>query len=215
MLPKYLVIHRKTAAPISLNFVLKVNDVSTNNFYSEYFLAGNICMSCWNTFHTYIYLMLQITYILDSFIELVPAVTKKSSDHYVVLKKVRDMWLSLDNTEVKKANLSGMFRVNLAFYRNINTSKCVDYNIDFVAIKQGRARRRPPLLVKSHPQYSGQNDKGKKSSTQPQLSIPDDPFKELVGEGPILQNEALQGEQDISNRKLVTPLAQMRMLQFH
>ena len=46
------------------------------------------------------------------------------------------MWLSLDNTEVKKANMSGMFRVNLAFYRNINTSKCVDYNIDFAAIKQ-------------------------------------------------------------------------------
>ena len=92
--------------------------------------------------------MLQITYILDSFIELVPAVTKKSSDDYVVFKKVRDMWLSLDNTEVQKANLSGMFRVNLAFYRNINTSKCVGYNIDFVAIKQGCARRCPPLLVK-------------------------------------------------------------------
>ena len=137
--------------------------------------------------------MLQITYILDSFIELVPAVTKKSSDHYVVFKKVRDMWLSLDNTEVKKANLSGMFRVNLAFYCNSNTSKCVDYNIDFVAIKRGRARRRPPLLVKSHPKYSGQNDKGKKSSTQPQLSIPDDPSKDLVGEGPILQNEVSAG----------------------
>ena len=85
------------------------------------------------------------------------------------------MWLSLDNTEVKKANMSGMFRVNLAFYRNINTSKCVDYNIDFVAIKQGCTRRRPPLLVKSHPKYSGQKGKGKKSSAQPQLSIPDDP----------------------------------------
>ena len=109
--------------------------------------------------------MLQITYLLDSFIELVPAVTKKSADHYVVFKKVRDMWLSLDNTEVKKANMSGMFRVNLAFYRNINTSKCVDYNIDFVDIKQGHARRCPPLLVKSHPKYSGQTGKGKKSST--------------------------------------------------
>ena len=32
--------------------------------------------------------------------------------------------------------MSGMFRVNLAFYRNINTSKCVEYNIDFVDIKQ-------------------------------------------------------------------------------
>ena len=65
------------------------------------------------------------------------------------------MWLSLDNTEVKKANLSGMFRVNLAFYHNINTSKCVDYNIDFVAIKQGHARRRPPLLGEVTPQIFG------------------------------------------------------------
>ena len=47
--------------------------------------------------------------------------------------------------------------------------------------------------MKSHPKYSGQNDKGKKSSTQPQLSIPDDPSKELVGEGPILQNEVSAG----------------------
>ena len=125
---------------------------------------------------------------------MVPAVTKKSADHYVVFKKVRDMWLSLDNTEVKKANMSGMFRVNLAFYHNINSSKCVDYNIDFAAIKQGRARRCPPLLVKSHPKYSGQKGKGKKSSAQPQLSIPDDPSKEFVGEGPILQNEVSAGD---------------------
>ena len=104
------------------------------------------------------------------------------------------MWLSLDNTEVKKANMSGMFRVNLAFYRNINTSKCVDYNIDFAAIKQGCTRRRPPLLVKSHPKYSGQKGKGKKSSVQPQLSILDDPSKEFVGEGPILQNEVSAGD---------------------
>ena len=103
------------------------------------------------------------------------------------------MWLSLDNTEVKKANMSRMFRVNLAFYCNINTSKCVDYNIDFAAIKQGHARR-PPLLVKSHPKYLGQKGKGKKSSTQPQLSIPDDASKEFLGEGPILQNEVSAGD---------------------
>ena len=104
------------------------------------------------------------------------------------------MWLSLDNTEVKKANMNGMFRVNLAFYRNINTSKCVDYNIDFAAIKQGRTRRCPPLLLKSHPKYSAQKGKGKKSSAQPQLSIPDDAFKEFLGEGPILQNEVSAGD---------------------
>ena len=141
----------------------------------------------------FLYIAILITYLLDSFIELVPAVTKKSANHYVVFKKVRDMWLSLDNTEVKKANMSGMFRVNLAFYPNINTSKCVDYNIDFVTIKQGCTRRRPPLLVKSHPKYSGQKGKGKKSSAQPQLSIPDDPSKEFVGEGRILQNEVSAG----------------------
>ena len=111
------------------------------------------------------------------------------------------MWLSLDNTEVKKANMSGMFRVNLAFYHNINTSKCVDYNIDFAAIKQGHARRCPPLLVKSHPKYLGQKGKGKKSSTQPQLSIPDDVSKEFLGEGPILQNEVSAGDTADIQRK--------------
>ena len=70
---------------------------------------------------------------------------------------------------------------------------CVDYNIDFVAIKQGRTRRCPPLLVKSHPKYSGQKGKAQKSSAQPQLSIPDDPSKEFLGEGPILQNEVSAG----------------------
>ena len=47
--------------------------------------------------------------------------------------------------------------------------------------------------MKSHPKYSGQKGKGKKSSAQPQLSIPDDPSKEFVGEGPILQNEVSAG----------------------
>ena len=155
---------------------------------------------------------------MDSVIELVPAVTKKSADHYVVFKKVHDIWLSLDNTEVKKADMSGMFRVNLAFYSNINTSKCVEYNIDFVDIKQGHARRRPPLLVKSHPKYSGQKGKGKKSSAQPQLSIPDDPSKELLVTVPSFRMKCLQGVQHISNRKLVKAFAQkicQRMLQLH
>ena len=104
------------------------------------------------------------------------------------------MWLSLDNTEVKKANMSGMFRVNLAFYRNIYTSKCVDYNIDFVTIKQGRTRRHPPFLVKSHPKYLANKGKGKMSSAQPQLSFPDDAFKEFLGEGNIFQTEVSAGD---------------------
>ena len=106
---------------------------------------------------------------------------------------MRDTWLSLDNTEVKKAKMSGMFRVNLAFYRNINTSKCVDYNIDFVDIKQGRARRRPPLLVNSHPKYSGQDAKRKKSSTQPQLVFQMILQKNLLVRVPAFQNEVSAG----------------------
>ena len=100
-------------------------------------------------------------YLLNSFIELVPAVTKKSADHYDVFNK---------------ANMSGMFRVNLAFFQSINTSKCFDYNIDFADIKQGHVRRHPPLLVK----YLQSKGKGKKSSAQPQSSILDDAFKEFL-----------------------------------
>ena len=128
-------------------------------------------MYCRKTLATYLCLMLKITYLLDSFIEFIAAVSKKTADHYVVFKEVRDIWLSLDNTEVKKANMAGMFRVNLAFYHNINTSKCVDYNIDFADIKQGHARRWPP-----------------------QLSIQDDASKDVLNEGAKLQNEVSQGD---------------------
>ena len=117
------------------------------------------------------------------------------------------MWLSLDNTEVKKANMSGMFRVNLAFYRNINTSKCVEDNIDFAEIKQGHTRRYSPLLVKSHPKYSGNKGKGKKSSDQPQLSIPDDAFKEFLSEDGNLENEVSAGDkQEIQPKSSETTL---------
>ena len=42
---------------------------------------------------------------------------------------------------MKKANLAGQFRINLAFFRNVHTSTAVKYDIDFATIKQGRARR--------------------------------------------------------------------------
>ena len=41
---------------------------------------------------------------------------------------------------VKKANLSGEFCINLAFFRHLQTSTAVNYTIDFAVIKQGRAR---------------------------------------------------------------------------
>ena len=45
-----------------------------------------------------------------------------------------------DNELVKKANLSGDFRINLAFFRHLQTSTAVNYEIDFAVIKQCRAR---------------------------------------------------------------------------
>ena len=120
------------------------------------------------------------------------------------------MWLSLDNTEVKKANMSGMFKVNLAFFRNINTPKCVDYNIDFADIKQGCARRHPPLLVKGHPNYLEKKGKGKKSSAQPQLNIPDDAFKEFLNQGGNIQNEVSEGDkQEIQPKSTETTSTDM------
>ena len=41
---------------------------------------------------------------------------------------------------VKKANLSGEFQINLAFFRHLQTLTAVNYQIDFAVIKQGRAR---------------------------------------------------------------------------
>ena len=108
------------------------------------------------------------------------------------------MWLSPDNTEVKKANMSGMFRVNLAFYQNINTFKCVDYDIDFADIKQERARRHPPLTQS----IQKPREKAKKSSAQTQLSIPDHAFKEFLSQDGNIQIEVSAGDkQDIQGKR--------------
>ena len=96
---------------------------------------------------------------MDSFIELVPSRSSKAPDHYITYKKVRDIWLSYDDTHCKKANLSGKFRVNLAFYRHLHRSKCVMYDLDFAIIKQGRARKKPPPMPKG-------KGTGKKSSVK-------------------------------------------------
>ena len=90
----------------------------------------------------------QAQYLLDSFVELVPSRSSKSPDHYITYKKVRDTWLSYDDTHCKKANLTGKFRVNLAFYRHLQRSKSVNYDLDFAIIKQGRARKKPPPMPK-------------------------------------------------------------------
>ena len=54
--------------------------------------------------------------MLDSFTELIPGHSKKATDHYILYKCVNQVWLRYDNEVVKKANLAGHFRVNLAFF---------------------------------------------------------------------------------------------------
>ena len=51
------------------------------------------------------------------------------------------MWIRIDNDNIKKAALSGLFQVNLAFYKNSQTGTSVTYNIDFAQIKTHRGRK--------------------------------------------------------------------------
>ena len=124
------------------------------------------------------WLLLQEEYILDSFTELIPGRSKKSADHYLVYKHVNQVWLRYDNEMVKKANLSGNFWINLAFFRHVHTSTAVNYVIDFAVIKQGRARSSlnfatgrnidvPGKLPKLSATHSGQKSLLCKSSAIP------------------------------------------------
>ena len=89
----------------------------------------------------FIHLFCQVDFVLDSFIELIPSKSKKRCDHYVTYKKLNQVWIRIDNENIKKATLSGQFRVNLAFYKNSQTGTSVTYNIDFAQIKSYRGRR--------------------------------------------------------------------------
>ena len=79
--------------------------------------------------------------MLDSFTELIPGHSKKATDHYILYKHVNQVWLQYDNEVVKKANLAGHFRVNLAFFRHVQTSTAVQFDLDFATIKQIRVKR--------------------------------------------------------------------------
>ena len=78
---------------------------------------------------------------MDSFIELVPAKNKKTCDHYITYKKLNQVWIRIDNDVIRKAALSGDFKVNLAFYKNSQSGTSVSYNIDFAKIKTQRSRK--------------------------------------------------------------------------
>ena len=72
------------------------------------------------------------------------------------------MWIRIDNDEIKKAALAGMFRVNLAFYKNRETASSVQYNIDFAQIKTARSRRNASLAKISEGTQENPVKKGRK-----------------------------------------------------
>ena len=82
----------------------------------------------------------------------------------------------------EKSHLAGQFRVNLAFFRHVQTSTAVQYQIDFATIKQARGRRSvsfapsaddevPEKLPKLYPSKSGQKSIWPKSSAKPSTSV--------------------------------------------
>ena len=93
----------------------------------------------------------QEDYILDSFIEYIPARSKRSVGHYISFKKVNQVWLNYNNTVCRKASMMGSFRVNLAFYRSTTKSLTVPYSLDFAKIKSLRGRKRPNVSKPTQP----------------------------------------------------------------
>ena len=83
--------------------------------------------------------------MLDSFTELIPGCSKNATDHYILYKRVNQVWLWYDNELVKKANLTGQFFRQ--FFRHVQTSTAVKYDIDFAIIKQIRVRRSVTFLL--------------------------------------------------------------------
>ena len=120
--------------------------------------------------------------MLDSFTELIPGRSQKATDHYILYKHVNQVWLRYDNEVVKKANLAGNFCVNLAFFRHVQISTAVQFDLDFATIKQSRVKRSmtfsvatgdelPEKLPKLYGSKSGQKSIRAKSSAIPSTSV--------------------------------------------
>ena len=121
---------------------------------------------------------------MDSFIELVPAKNKKGCDHYITYKKLNQVWIRIDNDNIKKAALSGLFKVNLAFYKNRETASSVTYNIDFAQIKTCRSRKSASLPKASELTEEKPVKKGRKKKTSQKL-----PTKSSIAEDSTLHSE--------------------------
>ena len=106
---------------------------------------------------------------MDSFIELVPSKSKKGCDHYITYKKLNQVWIRIDNDNIKKAALSGLFKVNLAFYKNSETGTSVTYNIDFAQIKTYRGRKSVSFAKSLEVTENSPVNKGRKRKTSQKI----------------------------------------------
>ena len=94
------------------------------------------------------------------------------------------MWIRIDNDNIKKAALSGLFKVNLAFYKNVETGSSVTYNIDFAQIKSFRGRKNASLPKASELTEENPVKKGRKKKSSQKL-----PTKSSIAEDSTVHSE--------------------------
>ena len=126
----------------------------------------------------------QTTFVLDSFIEYVLSRHGYAANHYIAHKKINNVWLTFNDSRVRKSYMGHPFQINMAFYRNTSNTVPITYNYDFAIFKQIPRPRLPkigkmPVPPKTPiPQTSSKVDEGKscedknsKETTDSQVSI--------------------------------------------
>lgn len=76
--------------------------------------------------------------MLEGFIELITGKRGYASNHYVAYKRYNHVWLVFDDSTVKKASFGREFRINLAFYRNTETTYPLGFKMDMAQFKAQR-----------------------------------------------------------------------------
>ena len=82
---------------------------------------------------------------MESFIEFIPSKRGYIGNHYVAHKKINNLWLTFDDSKVRKSYMARKFQVQLAFYRNTSSTVPVQYNYDFALFKQTPHPRLPKI----------------------------------------------------------------------
>ena len=84
---------------------------------------------------------------MESFIEFIPSKCGYIGSHYVAHKKINNLWLTFNDSKVRKSYMARKFQVQLAFYRNTSSTVAVQYNYDFALFKQTPHPRLPKVSM--------------------------------------------------------------------